>query len=157
MGCLYFVYLVNVFKEYTMANLLTAFMDRAQVPDRDALQEALKSLKFKLSIDDAYVPFGCKGFIPCTIDGEDSGIEMKFTDSSENFSDAPQLKAQIEDRDTGINIRWGGDPRELASATMIAATLAQHFDALVYRDGKDAFLTADQLVEEARHAFAQLD
>lgn len=140
-----------------MANLLTAFMDRAQVPDRDALQEALKSLKFKLHIDDSYVPFGCKGYIPCTIDGEDSGIEIKFTDSSESFSDAPPLKAQIEDRDTGINIRWGGDPREVASAVMVAATLAQNFGALVHRDGEDDFRTADQLLEEARGAFAQLD
>lgn len=140
-----------------MANLITAFMDRSQVPDREALQEALKSLKFKLSIDDAYVPFGCKGFIPCTIDGEDAGIEMRFIDSSESFADVPQLKAQIEDRDTGINIKWGGDPREHTSAIMVAAALAQNFDALVYRDGEDAFRSSDQLVEEARKSFAKLD
>jgi hypothetical protein len=140
-----------------MANSQTAFMERTRVPDRKALQEAIKGLKFKLTIDDSYVPFECAGYIPCTLDGEDSGIEIKFGDSSPSLTDAPQLKTQIGDRDTAITIRWGGDPREHASAMIIAAVLAQSFGALVMRQGEDAFRMLDQLLDEARSAFARLD
>jgi hypothetical protein len=121
-----------------MANSQTAFLARAQVPTRQALQEAIKSLRFKLTIDDAYAPFACAGYIPCTL------------------ADVPQLQAKLGDRDAAMTIRWGGDARERVSALMVSAALAQSFGALVQRQGEDGFRAADQLLDEARGAFAQL-
>ena len=139
-----------------MANSQTAFLDRSQVPTRQALQEAVKSLQFKLTIDESYVPFECAGYIPCTLDGEDAGFEIKFGDSSAGLADASDLRAQIGDRDTAITFRWGGDPRERVSAMIISTVLAQSFGALVRRQDEDAFRTTDQLLNEARAAFTQL-
>ena len=139
-----------------MANSQTAFLARAQVPTRQALQEAIKSQRFKLTIDDAYAPFACAGYIPCTLDGEDAGFEIKFGDSAASLADVPQLQAKIGDRDAALTVRWGGDPRERASALMVSAVLAQSFGALVQRQGEDAFRAGDQLLGEAREAFALL-
>lgn len=139
-----------------MANSQTAFLARSQVPTRQALQEAIKSQRFKLTVDEAYVPFECAGYIPCTLDGEDAGIEIKFGDSAARLADVPHLQAQIGDRDAAITIRWGGDPRERASAMIVCAVLAHGFGALVRRQDEDAFRAADQLLDEAHGAFAQL-
>ncbi|MBZ0091287.1 MAG: hypothetical protein K8F27_03580 [Sulfuricellaceae bacterium] len=81
-----------------MAHSQTAFMQRNQVPARQALQEAIESLRFKLTIDESYVPFEFAGYIPCTLDGEDAGFEIKF-------GEAPDRQAQIGGRDTAITLR----------------------------------------------------
>lgn len=139
-----------------MAKSHTAFLNRSQVPSRQALQEAIKGLRFKLTLDDGYAPFESNGYIPATLNGEDAGFEIKFVESAAQLGDAPQLQAQIEDRDTAITLRGSGDPREEAAALMISATLAQSFGALVRRKGEDAFRSADLLLGDAREVFAQL-
>lgn len=139
-----------------MKKLQTVFLTHSQVPTRQALQEAINDLRFKLSIDESYVPFECAGYIPCTLDGEDAGFEIKFGDSSARLGDIPALQAQIGDRDTAMALRWGGDPRERASAMIVSAVLAESFDALVHCENDGSFHTPDQLLSEARAAFAQL-
>lgn len=139
-----------------MAKPHTAFLRRSEVPARQALQEALQSLKFRLTVDEAYVPFECDGYIPATLDGEDAGFEIKFGDSAAQLADAPQLQAQLEGRDTAITLRGSGDPREEAAAMMITAALAQNSGALVRRKGDDTFRSADQLLKDARAVFEQL-
>jgi hypothetical protein len=134
----------------------TAFMNRSKVPIRKALQESIMGLQFKLTIDESYVPFECAGYIPCTLDGEDAGFEIKFSDSSTCLGDMPALQTPIGDRDTAITLRWGGDPRERVSAIIVSAVLAQSFDALVHCENDGAIHTPDQLLNEARAAFAQL-
>jgi hypothetical protein len=139
-----------------MANSQTAFLRRSQVPDRQALQAAIKALKFKLTIDESYIPFACAGYIACTLDGEDAGFEIKFGESAAHMADAAHLQAQIADRDSAIHFRWSGDQRERASALMVCAVLAHNFDALILRPGADAFCAPDPLLDEARALFAQL-
>ena len=133
-----------------MANSRTLFLERNKVPSRQALQEAVKGLKFRLGIDDAYVPFECSGYIPCTLDGEDAGFEIRFGVCPESLS--PSLQG----RDVSMVLRWGGDPRERTSALMISAALAHAFGALVNGEREEDFLSADQLIEEARAAFSRL-
>lgn len=138
-----------------MANSLTAYLARSQVPNRQALQTAIQAHKFKLTIDDAYVPFDCAGYIPCTLDGEDAGFEIKFSARLAPL-DNPHLQAQLGGRDTAITLRWSGDLRERISAMMISAALAHGFDALVLRQSEEDFAAADQLLDETRAAFMQL-
>jgi hypothetical protein len=132
------------------------FLSHSRVPTRQALQEAITGLRFRLSIDESYVPFECAGYIPCTLDGEDAGFEIKFSHSSARLGDMPVLRSQIGDRNTAITLRWGGDPRERASAMIVSAVLAESFDALVHCENDRTFHTPDQLLSEARAAFAQL-
>ena len=72
------------------------------------------------------------------------------------MSDKPALQAQLGVRDTALFLRAGGDPRERASALMLAAVLANGFDALVLREGNDQFALPEQLLKETRAAFAAL-
>jgi hypothetical protein len=139
-----------------MANLQTAFIARSQVPSRQALQDAVKNLRFKLTVDESWVAFESRGYMPCTLDGEDAGFDVRFSDSAAQLAEFAALQAQIGDRDTAISFRWGGDMRERVSAMIVCAVLAQACDALVLRQGDDDFLPAELLLVEARQAFAQL-
>jgi hypothetical protein len=139
-----------------MANSQIAFLARDQVPDRQRLQEAVKQLRFKLAIDEAYVPFECSGYLPCTLDGEDAGCDLRFGDASACAVDAAHLQAQLGGRDTAMIFRWSGDLRERASAMILCAALAQQFGARVLRPGEDAVCAADRLLEDARILCVQL-
>jgi hypothetical protein len=139
-----------------MAKTLIAFMERSQVPSRQALQEAVKNLRFRLSLDEAYVPFEWAGYLPCTLDGEDAGVDIRFADSASRLSEQPKLLLQIGNRGTAILLRGGGDPREQASALILGAVLAHSFGALVQHHGDDSLCAAEQLLEEARAAFSQM-
>jgi hypothetical protein len=139
-----------------MANSQTAFLAHDQVPTRQALHDAIKGLRFRLTLDDTYVPFGCAGYVPCTLDGEDAGFDIKFSDSAGCLADMPQLQGQLGDRDAAVILRWGGDPRERISALIVAAVLADRFGAQVHRPGEAVFRPAEQLLDEARQAFARL-
>ena len=139
-----------------MANSQIAFLTRDQVPDRQRLQEAIKGLRFKLTLDEAYVPFECSGYLPCTLDGEDAGCDLRFGDASPSLVEAEPVQAQLGDRDTAMRFRWSGDLRERTSAMIICAALAQQFGARILRPGEDAFTAADRLLDEARTLCEQL-
>lgn len=135
-----------------MANSLTAFLERSRVPDRQALQEEIKRLKFRLSIDESWVPFECSGYIPCTLDGEDAGFDVRFEDGSSRLPDS--LSDEAGKRDAALVLKWGGDPRERASALIVCAALSQGFDALILHQGEETFRSSP--LDEARKAFEQL-
>lgn len=138
-----------------MANLRTAYLKHDQVPARAALQEAIQSLRFKLTLDESYAPFECAGYIPCTLDGEDAGFEIKFAEIE--FSTlAPELKSAIGECDSAIQIRSGADPREIVSAMIVAATLTKSFSALIHNQGEASFQDAEALFNAARSAFSAL-
>jgi hypothetical protein len=139
-----------------MAKSQTAFLAPDQVPNRSTLQNALKGLRFPLSVDSDYVPFESTGYLPCTLDGEDAGFDIKFEDSATRLLDQPQLQAGIGGQTAAITLRWGGDPRERVAALIVGATLAHSFGAMVQRQGDANFRSVEALVDEARRAVAQL-
>jgi hypothetical protein len=133
-----------------MPRSYSAFLARADVPPRKPLQQAVDGLKFKLAIDDAYVPFETSGYLPCTFDGEDAGFNLKFQDVDAS------LKPKAGDKDVAMAFNWGGDPREAAAVLIVLAALAQNFGALVYEPDADAIIAADDVVAKARKAAACL-
>lgn len=128
-----------------MARTYTVFLDSDRIPALAALQAAIKALGFKLTLDDAYAPLTFSGYLPCTLDGEDAGVTIKFADSQE-----------IGDKDTAITLQYGGDLREQASAAMIAAAFAHGFAATVHDQNQQA-ASAEALVADASKQFANLD
>jgi len=125
-----------------MARKYTAFIKSSKVPDLAILQAAIKSLDFKLTLDDSYTPLKFSGYLPCTLDGEDAGCTLKF-----EASDMP---------DTTIVLQGGGDPREQVTVLIIAATLASTFGASV-QDDKQQPASSESLLAAARNQFANLD
>jgi len=135
-----------------MARALIAYMRRAEVPARSALQRAIDELDLALTLDHGYVPFESSGYLPCTLDGEDAGFDLRFREAAAELAKAPSPPGDLDGHDIAISCKWGGDPREEASALIVAAALAGHFHALVQRDG-DTLSTA-QLLAQAKAALA---
>ncbi len=133
-----------------MPRSYSAFLTRADVPPRKALQQAVDGLKLKLALDDAYVPFETSGYVPCTLDGEDAGFDLRFQEVDAS------LRPKAGDKDVAIAFRWGGDPREEASVLIVCAALAKNFGAIVYEPDADVLVGADALVAKARKATAAL-
>lgn len=127
---------------------LTALLARGRVPDRAGLQTQVRTAGFtELRIDDAWLPLGPRAYVPCTLDGEDAGFDLR--------SDA-LIPPPGDDRDTRLVLRWSGDPREEAAACIVCAALARDAGALVYAAGPDELLGHADLVQRARRLLAAL-
>lgn len=128
-----------------MARSYTAFLNRDHIPDLSALQSAIDALGFKLVVDEIYVPLQNSDYLPCTLDGEDAGLTLKFAKSD-----------TVSGKDTALTLQWSGDPREQVSVVMLAATFAHGFAATVLDQHQQA-IPADALLAAARTQFANLD
>lgn len=128
-----------------MAQTCTAFLMRDQIPQRAALQAGINTLGFKLTLEDDYIPFVSSGYLPCTLDGEDAGLNIRFIDSH-----------TVAGKDAAFVLKSGGDPREEATVLMIAAVLANSFGAVLH-DKNNTEKTTEELIASAREAFSTLD
>ncbi len=126
-----------------MARALSAYLSREKVPERTPLQQSIDALKLPLKLDGDYLPFETAGYLPCTLDGEDAGFDLRFGDVAANAASALNLG----ERSVALNLKWGGDPREEAAALIFCAALANDFDAVV--QGTEV-LSVKQLVTKAR-------
>ena len=133
-----------------MARALTAYLKRADVPARKALQQAIDRLSFTLTLDDGYLPFETAGYLPCTLDGEDAGFDLRFKDLSAVVAETPGVAGSLGERDVAMSCKWGGDPREEATALAVCAALAKEFGALVERDG--TILSDEEILKQAKGA-----
>ncbi len=139
-----------------MPRTQTVFLDRKDAPSRKDLQQAIDGLKFKLALDDSYAPFKISGYLPCTLEGEDAGFDMRFQEVEADLSRFPALQAEIGARDAAIVFKWSGDIREFASAMIVGAALARNFGAIVHDPDADSLQSAEDLIEKARKAVASL-
>jgi hypothetical protein len=137
-----------------MARSQTAYMNRKDVPARADLQRAIDQLGFKVTLDHSYVPFKTSGYLPCTLDGEDAGFNMRFEDAASSLP--PTLASGIEGRDTAIGFSWAGDPREELAALTVCAALVKQFGAIVHEPDKDKLLSFDQLIAKAKNTQASM-
>ena len=92
-----------------MARAQIAYLNRKDVPARKPLQAAIYQLGFKVVLDNSYEPFETKGYLPCTLDGEDAGFDLRFQHVEEGISS--NLASAIGGRDAAMKFRWAGDPR----------------------------------------------
>ncbi len=139
-----------------MALQQTAYVVRADVPSRETLQAAVNSLGFDCKIDAFYVPFQCSGFLPCVLNGRESGFEIYFESAKEVMADFSTLAESVGNRDVAITFRWGGDMAECACVLILSAALANEFGAIVHYHDDNMLYSAEQLVEEARAALQSL-
>lgn len=132
-----------------MARSLTAYLERASVPDFQALKACLKALKLPLDPDPDYVPFETAGYLPCTLDGEDAGFDLRFKTLGEAADPPEPVRVQLGARDTAMVFKWGGDPREDAAASFVCAALAGDFGALIQDGDGETLLGKDALLQRA--------
>ncbi|TLG71309.1 hypothetical protein [Methylocystis sp. B8] len=130
-----------------MARSLMAYLNRKNIPERKPLQQAIDALKLSLKLDDGYAPFETSGYLPCTLDGEDAGFDLRFKEVATDVSSARELG----DRDVALSLKWGGDPREEAAALIFCAALARNFDAVIEQSEAGERLSFEQLVARAKN------
>lgn len=133
-----------------MARALTAYLKRDKVPERKPLQQAIDAFMFALRLDEAYAPFETRGYLPCTLDGEDAGFDLRFGTVPAEGSDA----ADLGGRDTTVSLKWSGDPREEAAALLVCAALVKRFDAVVHAGDGSTPLPLEQLLARAKASVA---
>jgi hypothetical protein len=128
----------------------TAYIARASVPERDALQAAIDSLGFDCKLDTSYAPFHSSGCLPCLLNGQESGVEIDFYSTSVLLKSFPHLAGAVGSRDVAITFCWGGNFSECACALIISAALAKYFGAIVHYQENNTLSSADQLIEAVR-------
>jgi len=133
-----------------MARSLTAYLEHDRVPDFGALQASLKALKLPLALDPDYAPFETAGYLPCTLDGEDAGFDLRFKELAVGVEAWPLLQSNLGTRDAVMTFKWGGDPREDAAASFVCAALAKDFDAVIQDGEEDEVLSGEDLLTRAR-------
>lgn len=139
-----------------MARAQTAYLMRADVPDRAALQAAIDAFKLKLVLDDGYAPFETSGYLPCTLHGEDAGFTLRFRDAEGDAGKFPALAGGLGGRDVAMDIKWSGDIREEISALAVCAALAGSFGAVLHDADKDALVEGKKLLARAKAGAEEL-
>lgn len=134
----------------------TAYVYRAVVPARAALQSAIDALGFDCKLDTTYLPFQSSGFLPCVLGGVDSGFEIYFESAPKVLAYFQHLEPTVGSRDTAITFRWGGDMSECACALIVCAALAISFGAIVHYQNDDMIYSGNMLAEEVRVALKSL-
>lgn len=120
----------------SMANEQFAFLKSGSVPTRDRWQEAIDRAGFNLKLDPKFEPRTHVGFVPCKLNGAESGVEMYFDDSTESMEAFRDIAG---DCDCCISFRWGSSMQECACAMIASFALANEFDALVSYEGEPPY------------------
>lgn len=120
-----------------MSNTQIAFLNRSNVPNRDALQASIDRLGFNLKLDPEFTPFDDSGFSPCTLEGApDVGFEIYYAPALEIVNGDPNLSAIVGDRDFSISMVWGGSIKDCACAMVVSCALVTDFGAVVTYEGE---------------------
>ena len=119
-----------------MANEQYAFLKSSCVPTRDQWQQAIDCVGFDLKLDLKFEPRTNVGFVPCKLNGAESGVEMYFDDSTEFMG---TFRAIAAERDCCISFRWASSIEEAACAMIASFALASEYDAVVSFEGESPY------------------
>lgn len=129
-----------------MSNTQYAFLNRAQVPDRSALQASIDALGFDLRLHPQFTPFIDSGFSPCVLCGKEGpGFEIYYAPSKVVTDGNEDFLALAEGRDFCISMVWRGSMKDLACVMVVSCALAKDFGAIVSYEGEATFPLAAML------------
>lgn len=116
-----------------MSNTQYAFLMKGKVPNRDALQASIDSLRFDLKLDPSFTPFTDSGFSPCVLNGiGDVGFEVAYQEARE-LDDLGQIAGN---NDFCISMTWHGSMKDCATAMIVSCALAKDFGAVITYEGE---------------------
>jgi hypothetical protein len=129
-----------------MSNTQYAFIDRARVPDRAALQLSIDALGFDLKLHPEFSPFSNSGFLPFVLGGEEGpGFEIFYQSTDDVAGGDKIFRALAEGRDHCISMCWRGDMKDLACVMIVSCALTKDFGAIVSFEGDDPEPLEDML------------
>lgn len=127
---------------------------RGKLPNKSALQKAMRELGFPLTIRPATGSLEKqKGYMPVMIGREDeSGVELDI------FEGRAAVEEHVHDVDPRFdrcaNFRWGSDAQEMVVAFCCAAALAKLVDGVVFDAEDGRLLSVDEALATARETLA---
>lgn len=123
-----------------MSNTQFAFINKDNVPSKEAWQEAIDQFNFKikLTLDPELSPFEDEGFSPCGWGDtdEDVGFEIYYEPSSDIHEGDEDLIKIIGDKDYCISMCWGGSMKDCAAVMIASAALEKSFGAIISYQGE---------------------
>jgi hypothetical protein len=129
-----------------MSNTQYAFIDKARVPDRAALQSSIDALGFDLKLHPEFSPFSNSGFLPFVLNGEEGpGFEIFYESTDDVVGGDKLFRALAEGRDHCISMSWRGDMKDLACVMIVSCALTKDFGAIVTYEGDDPESLDDML------------
>ena len=132
-----------------MANEQYAFLNKSEVPSREAWQAVIEACGFDFQLDPELKPFHDSGFLPCTLMGSDAGFEIYYDVVEELPGDFRDL---AQGRDHCISFRWGGSMIECASVMIASYALAKSFGAIVSYEGEEPPESLESFLNETNEA-----
>lgn len=121
-----------------MSNTQFAFINRALVPDRKALQTAIDDLGFDLQLHPEFTAFEDSGFSPCSFKGEDgAGFEISYGEAAELIEEDEEFATLADGRDYCISLVWHSSLKDLACVMIVSVALAKYFDAIISYEGDE--------------------
>jgi len=130
---------------------LLAYLRRHDVPTRDRWQAAIDECGFELRLHEGLQPLESSGFVPCELDGTDSGFEIRFERSPEPLADHP---VHSDMGDCCVAFSWSSSIDESACALIASYALAKAFGAVVSYEG-GAPWSLERLLVETRECLAE--
>jgi len=123
---------------------------RGKLPSKSALTRAMKELGFPFSINPSTGSLEQQsGFMPMRLRREETGVEFDvFSDSAavQEFA-SKGVDPSFERR---ASFRWSGDAEEAAAGLCAAAALAKLTNGVVFDEGEDRLLSADDAITLAK-------
>lgn len=113
-----------------MSVTTTVFLERSKLPTADAWSRAIRAHGFALELPADVTLQSLDGYLPCTHQGKPAGFEClalsvtQYLAEQEVAAGDPRRRA-IGSRDLALSFVTHSDLRDLASATIASAALAQ--------------------------------
>lgn len=121
-----------------MSNTQFAFVERARVPSRAALQASISALGFELQLDPGFLPFENSGFLPFVLNGNDgAGLEIEYLDTAEVIDGDDALSEIAAGKEVCISMVWHSSMEDLACVMIMSCALAKDFGASISYEGEE--------------------
>lgn len=121
-----------------MSNTQFAFLMRAHVPNREALQSSINALGFDLKLHPEFTPFEDSGFLPFILNGEDGpGFEIDYELAMDVISDDKDLEVIAAGNDVCISMTWRSSMKDFACVMIVSCALAKDFGAIISYEGEE--------------------
>lgn len=130
--------------------VVCAFVRDRSLPSRDRWQRAIDALSLPITLADDFDPASADGFQPCTVNGDESGVEVFHMPLEEALEDVPAVAPHVRGTNHTLAFRFGGDAYEAAAALAMCASLLSVSDCVIWEEGSAEPQTKEQLVAEAK-------
>lgn len=137
-----------------MSVTMRVLLDPSRVPSPEVWANEIRARGFAMDLDRDFDPTTFSGFLPCVHQGQPSGFEYDFQPEAELEDDV--RRAAGDQRTLAISFVTHSDLRELVTAMIASAVLAQLSDGVVWSDESGEVLSGPDAIELARETEAEL-